>query len=222
MFIVGTPPIPVRLRRNPRARRLTLRLSRLDGQATLTVPARVSDAKALAFVQAQEGWLRKQIAAAPERQETALGGTLLFRGEPHEIIPGKRVRCVDGQITAPDNPGPRLQAFLRVEARNAIAPLVDEYAARVRRPVNRLTLRDTRSRWGSCSGEGNLMFSWRLVMAPPIVLEYVVAHEVAHLVEMNHSDAFWQVVADLMPDYKLHRGWLREHGAKLHAVDFTT
>lgn len=165
--------------------------------------------------------MRKQLTAAPVRHEIQVGATLLYQGEPHLIVPGKRVGRVGQNISAPPNSaGSHLQAFLRVEARNFIAPLVDQYAARVNRTVNRLTLRDTRSRWGSCTADGNLMFSWRLVMAPPHVLEYVVAHEVAHLVEMNHSAAFWKLVEDLMPDYDAHRKWLRANGAKLHAYDF--
>ncbi len=223
MLTVGTPPISVRLRRSARARRLTLRLSRIDGIATLTVPLRVSERKAQSFLDTQEGWLRKQIAARPDRQRTEIGGAIPFRGIPYELVEGKRPRITGQQIELPaKNPGARLQALLKLEARNAIAPLADGYATRLGRQVNRLTLRDTRSRWGSCSQDGNLMFSWRLILAPPIVLDYVVAHEVAHLVEMNHSAAFWQVVEGLMPDYDQHRKWLRTHGGTLHAIDFTS
>jgi predicted metal-dependent hydrolase len=115
-----------------------------------------------------------------------------------------------------------LRAFLKIEARNALVPAAEAFAAQLSKPIGRISLRDTRSRWGSCSGAGNLMFSWRLVMAPPAVLHYVAAHEVAHLQEMNHSQVFWDVVARLMPDYRIHRAWLKKHGAKLHRVDFSS
>jgi predicted metal-dependent hydrolase len=90
----------------------------------------------------------------------------------------------------------------------------------VGRSYTSLALRDTRSRWGSCSPDGRLMYSWRLIMAPPQVLDYVAAHEVAHLVELNHSPAYWRVVTGICPDWKRHRDWLRTHGSSLHRLRF--
>ena len=114
----------------------------------------------------------------------------------------------------------RLRAFLKTYARDRLAGASETYAAQLCRPFGKITLRDTRSRWGSCTSEGNLMYSWRLVMAPAEVLDYVAAHEVAHLVEMNHSAAFWAKVSQLMPDYQKHRAWLRTHGGGLHRFQF--
>ncbi|RMD90830.1 MAG: M48 family peptidase, partial [Alphaproteobacteria bacterium] len=107
-----------------------------------------------------------------------------------------------------------------MQAREALAAACDRHAARLGRRYGRLSLRDTRSRWGSCSAEGNLNFSWRLVMAPPEVLDYVAAHEVAHLAEMNHSPAFWALVERLFPAHEAPRRWLRENGASLHRYRF--
>ena len=222
-LFIGSPPIEVRLKRNPRAKRLTLRLSRTDGKATLTLPIRASLREAEGFARRQEGWLRTQISKLPERAELLDGGRLPFRGVDLEIsaTTGRSIRVEGNKIlVGGKHSGARLQAFVKTEARNILVPAVEKYAAQINRPFNRITLRDTRSRWGSCSTEGNLMFSWRLVMAPPVVLDYVAAHEVAHLVEMNHSTAFWDVVHTLMPDYQIHRSWLREHGSDLHAVNF--
>ncbi len=222
-IFIGSPPIEVRIKRNPRAKRFTLRLSRTDGKATLTLPTRASIREAEGFATRQEGWLRAQISKLPDRAVLLDGGRLPFRGEHLEITAttGRSIRVEGDKIfVGGKHSGARLQAFIKTEARNALVPAVEKYAARLNQPFKRITLRDTRSRWGSCSAEGNLMFSWRLVMAPPIVLEYVAAHEVAHLVEMNHATAFWDVVETLMPDYQNHRNWLREHGAKLHAVNF--
>lgn len=222
-ILIGSPPIEVHLKRNPRAKRFTLRLSRTDGKATLTLPNRASIKEATGFATGQEGWLRAQISKLPERTTLIDGGRLPFHGVDLEVVTttGKSIRLDGDRIyVGGKNSGARLQAFVKTEARNAIVPSVEKYAALIKLPFNRITLRDTRSRWGSCSADGNLMFSWRLVMAPPVVLEYVVAHEVAHLAEMNHSSAFWNVVGTLMPDYQNHRHWLREHGAKLHAVNF--
>lgn len=223
-IFIGNPQIEVTLKRSTRAKRLTLRVSQTDGRATLTVPSRTSDRQASRFIARQEEWLRTQLAKLPERQNLTVGASILFRGVEHQITQttGKLVH-VDGEqvFVNPNYIGVKLQAFLKTQARDALLPAVEKYATLVNKPFNRFTLRDTRSRWGSCSAEGNLMFSWRLVMAPPMVLEYVAAHEVAHLVEMNHSSAFWDVVENLMPDYQNHRYWLRDNGAKLHMVDFT-
>lgn len=223
-IFIGAPVIEIRLKRNARAKRLTLRLSGQSGRATLTVPLRTSDRQAARFAQKQEGWLRQQMAKLPERRVMEIGSTLLFRGEEVEVTAttGKLVHLDGGKLMVnPKHSGAKLQAFLKTEARSTLLPAVEKYAARINKPFNRFTLRDTRSRWGSCSVEGNLMFSWRLIMAPPVVLDYVAAHEVSHLAEMNHSSAFWDVVAGLMPDYQNHRHWLRDNGAKLHMVDFT-
>jgi predicted metal-dependent hydrolase len=114
----------------------------------------------------------------------------------------------------------RIATFLKSVARLRLAAAAGRHAGALGREVGRLTLRDARSRWGSCTARGDLMFSWRLVMAPPAVLDYVAAHEVAHFEEMNHSPAFWAVVARLCPDYRCHRRWLRCEGAALHRYRF--
>lgn len=222
-IFIGTPPIEVRLKRNARAKRLTLRLSRTDGTATLTLPTRAPIREAEAFARKQESWLRAQLTKLPTPEPLIDGGRIPFHGRELEIVTvaGKSVRIEDNRIlVGGPHSGARLKAFVKTEARNALIPAVEKYASLLDKPFNRVTLRDTRSRWGSCSAEGNLMFSWRLVMAPPVVLQYVAAHEVAHLVEMNHSQAFWDVVYSLMPDYQNHRNWLKDHGAKLHVINF--
>lgn len=110
--------------------------------------------------------------------------------------------------------------FLKTQARARLVAASDMYAARLGQPYRRITLRDTRSRWGSCSSQGALMYSWRLILAPPRVLHYVAAHEVAHLSEMNHSPAFWAVVAQLFGPCDAERRWLRQEGAALHRIRF--
>lgn len=222
MRFVGSPPISVKLRRTARARRMTLRLSRLDGQATLTVPQRISDRTISEFLSDKETWLRQQLEQTPDRIVPMVGVNVLYKGAPHTLTKGQKIQVLDGQISVPEiATTTRLRAFFKLQARDTIVPLVDTYTTKLNRHCNRLTLRDTRSRWGSCSQDGNLMFSWRLIMAPPAVLEYVVVHEVSHLVELNHSAAYWDVVESLMPNYRAHKNWLRENGTKLHALDFT-
>jgi predicted metal-dependent hydrolase len=127
------------------------------------------------------------------------------------------VLCVPG---GPEQLAPRVGAWLREVARQDCVAAAERHAARLRRSFGKITMRDTRSRWGSCTSAGDLMFSWRLVLAPPDVLDYVVAHEVAHLAEMNHSPRFWRQVERLCPDYAASRQWLRRNGAALQAFDF--
>jgi len=118
--------------------------------------------------------------------------------------------------------GAQVKGMLKSLARDHLALASDCYAHRVGRPYQGLRLRDTRSRWGSCTSDGYLMYSWRLIMAPPEVLDYVAAHEVAHLVEMNHSKAFWSLVSDIYGDYQEPRNWLRKSGNHLHRYDFNS
>ena len=120
----------------------------------------------------------------------------------------------------PERVSRRLVAYLREVARDRLAGACDDYAARLGRPYSRITMRDTRSRWGSCTSDGALMFSWRLIMTPPEVLDYVAAHEVAHLAHMNHSAHFWDEVTRLYGDYKDPRAWLRQNGQDLHRYKF--
>ncbi|MCF7699354.1 M48 family metallopeptidase [Loktanella sp. M215] len=222
-LIIGNPPIAVDLRRSAQARRLSLRVSRLDGKVTLTMPPRAPEREAIAFLKEREAWLRGHLADVAPQAPVAAGEEVLYRGRllPIRHHAGRGVRVdADAVYLAKGAGAAALKAFMRAQARDVLTTACDHYAARVRRPYKRLTLRDTRSRWGSCTSDGALMFSWRLIMAPPEVLDYVAAHEVAHLVEMNHSQAFWDVVAALVPDYARHRLWLREHGDQLHRLRF--
>lgn len=220
---IGNPPIEVELRRSARAKRLSLRVSRLDGRVTLTMPQRAAEREGLAFLAERETWLRGHVSAVSPVRPVVIGGTVLVDGVDVPLQAGDGARAVlrDGVLYAPKAAtARRVEAFLKLRARDRLAAASDRYAAAVGRPYSKLSLRDTRSRWGSCSSKGVLMYSWRLVMAPPAVLDYVAAHECAHLVEMNHSSAFWNVVARIMPDYDVHRRWLRANGDLLHRVSF--
>lgn len=225
-FTIGSPPLEITLRRSDRAKRFSLRIGRAEGQVVLSLPKWAPEAEAMRFVASQEGWIRQTLAKHPPRQGLAVGGVIPFAGQMLRIELGKvrSVRLEPGVIRVPEvagaAPGARLEAFLRLAARQRLQAACVRYAAMVGKDPCGITLRDTRSRWGSCSSAGMLMFSWRLIMAPPEVLDYVAAHEVAHLAEMNHSAAFWAVVRRLMPDFQAHRDWLRRHGADLHAVRF--
>jgi predicted metal-dependent hydrolase len=220
----GEPPVPLTLRRSARARRISLRVSSLDGRVTLTLPASVPDREAVAFAAEKAGWIRDHLARHPSAVMVAHGAQIPVEGVLRRITPaeGKRVQLGAAELAVPGaRPGRTLQRFLRELARDRLAEASDHYAARLGRSYARLTLRDTRSRWGSCSSEGGLMYSWRLIMAPPEVLRYVAAHEAAHLVEMNHSADFWALVGEIYGDYAPPRQWLRREGNGLHRYQFS-
>lgn len=224
-ILPGLPHVEIILRRSGRARRFSLRVSRLDGRVTLTLPCRAREAEALAFARDHEGWIRRALESVPQTARVGFGTLLPFEGRPLALRPGvgRSVRIEGDSLLVPGDPdamAARLAAFLRVRARDRLAAACDRHAAALGRPYARLTLRDTRSRWGSCTADGSLMFSWRLILAPPEVLDYVAAHEVAHLAEMNHSPAFWAVVGRLMPGYQPHRIWLKRQGQALHGFRF--
>jgi predicted metal-dependent hydrolase len=221
----GNPPVEITLRKTAQARRISLRISRLDGRVTLTCPLRTPDREALAFAREKADWLRLHLTAQPGPAGVGIGSTVPFEGRLLRIAsgPGRLVRAEEDVLWVPGDPArvaARLAGFMKQVARDRLAAASDHYAARLGRGYARLTLRDTRSRWGSCTADGGLMYSWRLVMAPPEVLTYVAAHEVAHLAEMNHSDAFWAVVTRLYGDYRAPRRWLREKGGDLHRYRF--
>ena len=225
--IPGLSDIEITYRRSARSRRFSLRLSALDGRVTLSMPARAPLADAQSFARAHEDWLRKALARQPLRQVAAAGAVLPVEGVGLVIGsgPGRGVRRTHDSLLVGGDPAtlaPRLQAWLKTLARERLAAASDRYAAELGRKVTQISLRDTRSRWGSCTAQGRLMYSWRLIMAPPDVLDYVAAHEVAHLVQMNHSEAFWRVVERLYPGWRRQRDWLRGEGQALHAWDFRT
>lgn len=221
----GHPPVDVTLRRSSRTRRFSLRVSQLDGRVTLSVPQRAREAEAMEFLRGHEAWLRAALARTTVHGQVGMGDQISVEGRLLTLTPGPgRSVKVDGvALLVPGDPaqaGRRVQAFLQTLARDRLAAASDYYAAQIDRKVTRITLRDTRSRWGSCAHDGALMYSWRLVMAPPSVLTYVAAHEVAHMVQMNHSDAFWAVVSRLYPHWQVQRKWLHSHGRDLHSYQF--
>lgn len=219
----GRPPVPLTLRKSARARRISLRISQLDGRVTLTYPTGVAEAEALSFAQQKEDWIRGHLQERPEAAPVQFGQSIPVEGIDRRIVPapGRRVELRADEIAVPEGAeARRLSRFLKELARDRLTGACDDYAAILGRPYSTLTLRDTRSRWGSCSSAGGLMFSWRLILAPPDVLHYVAAHEVAHLAEMNHSPAFWAQVERIYGPYKTPRRWLRDNGIHLHRYRF--
>ena len=217
----------VDVRRRANARRLSLRVNQTDGRVSVSAPKWVSQREIDRFLREHQSWLDNALDGVAERETASFGVRLPIEGVEVEIVPTGAsrgaARLVGEELQVPGNDADapaRVRAFLKARARDRLVEQSSRFAAALDRPFSKVTLRDPRSRWGSCSSSGRLMYSWRLILAPPEVLTYVAAHEVAHLVEMNHSRRFWANVEALMPEYAAPRRWLREHGKGLHRWDF--
>ncbi len=219
--------VPVRLYRNNRARRVILRIDGHDDGAedgvAVTLPRGAAQYEGLDLVMDKADWILKNLDELTPRVIFADGVTVPFSGVDHLIRHAPHSRggvwregaeiFVTGRL---EHVARRVRDWLKGQAREQITPRVRDKAATLGRPAGRISIRDTRSRWGSCSRDGNLSFCWRLVMAPVAVLDYVVAHEVAHLAELHHGPKFWRAVEGLTEDVSGSRGWLNANGDRLH------
>jgi predicted metal-dependent hydrolase len=220
----GPQPVEVVMKKSVRATRFSLRVSNRDGTVSLTMPHWAPEGEALAFLHARRDWLMGHLQNRPTAQRPVIGAVIPIEGVPHPIIAGsgRSAKLVNGSLSVADDPRLpiRVAAFLKTRANARLHAASEYYANKLGRQFSKLTLRDTKSRWGSCSARGHLMYSWRLIMAPPEVLDYVAAHEVAHLAEMNHGPKFWAHCAALCPEYQRHRAWLKTHGNEILAWRF--
>jgi len=224
LLTIDGEAVSVSFRRNDRARRMILRLKG-DG-VVVTLPPRATERAGLEFAAAHAAWIRRQMAGRPDARPFADGAMVPLRGIPHRIEHAIARRggveiVDDGEprlVVASDAPhlARRVGDWLKAEARRDLAGASLRHAAAMQTRYRRLTLRDPASRWGSCTASGHLSYSWRLILAPAFVLDYVAAHEVAHLIEMNHSACFWRLVKAHAPRAEEARGWLRTHGQALH------
>ena len=219
--------VNVRFEINPKARRLILRLDERKREAVAVAPSKRKIGEAAEFARDRVEWIAEHLQALPEQVSLQDGAQFMLRGEPCEISLEGSGRVAKLEIGPPlmlrvpgdsSTTGQRVERYLRKSAKSDLSDAVIRYCEQLGVEARRVTVKDTRSRWGSCTSDGRLAFSWRLIMAPNEVLEYVAAHECAHLLEMNHSPAFWAHVETCRPSWKAERAWLRKHGRDLHAV----
>jgi predicted metal-dependent hydrolase len=220
-------PVAVTVRVNARARSYRLSIPH-SGGPLLTLPPHGKWAEAEAFLFRHHNWLAARIKRAPAAASFADGGRVPLRGVEHRIIATGKLR---GRVEIAEDDGEpvllvpgeaahqarRLIDWLKDEAQADLVARTAIHAARLDVTVKAVRMRSQSSRWGSCSSSGNINYNWRLVLAPPFVLDYVAAHEVAHLVEMNHSPAFWATVKRTLPEMDRGRAWLKAHGRQLMA-----
>jgi predicted metal-dependent hydrolase len=218
----------INVRRHRRARRYTLRIHSSTREVILTMPPRGSLREAKAFAQKHGGWIAARLRRLPAAAPFADGAIVPLRGVAHRVVhcPGRRgtvwieqggggehLLCVAGDVPHVER---RVGDFLRREAHRDLSAASRQAAEALGVALKRISVRDQSSRWGSCSSTGVLSYSWRLILAPPFVLNYLAVHEVAHLVEMNHSPRFWRLVHRIYPDAERAKAWLDAHGADLH------
>ena len=217
------------VRRHPGARRLTLRVSRTRRAVIVTIPVQCDIDEAGSFVSRHIDWVRERLDSLPDPVPFLSGAVIPLRGVPHRIIftavtttrivnivhlPGKWPEIhVPGSTECAQK---RLKNWLFAEAKSDLDRRVAYHTGQLGVTATRVAVRDQTSRWGSCSTTALLSFSWRLILAPPHVLDYVAAHEVAHLAEMNHGPRFWGLVKRALPEFETSKRWLQIYGLDLH------
>jgi len=220
--------VPVKLIVNTRARHVSVRIDPTRREAIATAPSKRYLKQAAQFAAERAGWIAAELARLPKGVTLSPGSFVTFRGVEHELMiergrgPARIKLDLIPRIVVPA-PDPalfeaRLLRFLKDQAREDLIDRVAHHAVTLGVKPVKIQVKELRSRWGSCSVDGVLSFSWRLILAPPYVLDYLAAHEVAHLREMNHSRRFWAHVKRCMGEYEAGRDWLHEHGIALHAV----
>jgi predicted metal-dependent hydrolase len=218
-------PDDIEVKLHPRARNMTLRFQPRKQVFVVTKPKRTSQKDIAEFVSIHTDWMKEQRALYPKPGELRPGEALLFLGKnhvlTHEEAPGVACR-VEGERLIVACRLPRferaVQRFLKQQAETMMTALVYEKAAQINKPVKTVRFRDTTSRWGSCARDGRLSFSWRIIMAPPETIDYIVAHEVAHLQQFNHSDRFWKLCEKLSKDYEAGKSWLLKNAGLLQSA----
>lgn len=224
---LGDRIAPLVARVNRRARRLIVKVDSVQGRVLVTAPSKRALPEALEFAGARKGWIRERLDEGAPARPFVDGGQCPYRGVFHRIVnegpPRRPVSVEEGDQPLikvggdPAHLNRRLTDWLKREARRTLSERAHAHAATLGKKISRVSVRDTRSRWGSCSGDGALSFSWRLILTPPEILDYVAAHECAHLVHLNHSQRYWRLVSSLGVDVDAARLWFDQHGAGLYS-----
>lgn len=221
--------LTLRLSVNPRARRLSVRIDSRAGEAVVVAPSERRLDQAVAFARTRADWIVERLAARVEGEPLVPGAIIPVQGRSTELVAtggagaARWVENEDGPRILSGGKGEafarRVENLLKRRAKDALTERTEVHLRALNQKPVKVSIGDPKSRWGSCSPHyRTIRYSWRVIMAPPLVLDYLAAHEVAHLVHADHSPAYWSVVAGLVGDHRPFRRWLREHGPRLHAV----
>lgn len=218
--------LKIKIIRSSQAKRLTLRIDSKEHLPVLTMPTRGSEKKAFNFVFTHQDWIINMLSRLPQEQKfcdncqfSLFGKETTLKHQPHAkggvyMENGELIVCGHAEFIHR-----RTTDFLKKLAKTKLTDLAKQKAALIECPINSVTIKDTKSRWGSCSSKNNLNFNWRIIFAPQYVIDYLVCHEVAHLLHQDHSPAFWKCVSDLCPQYKEGRQWLKVKGKELYRFE---
>ena len=217
---------PLKVIKSPRAKRLTLRIDSKDHLAMLSIPPRCTQKQAISFVQQHQEWIIDSLQKLPQTQRFTSGLKISLFGKDITIqhAPEKRwgARIENGILYVSGSSEfthRRVKDFIKKQAQKTFLSLSQKLAKKINCQVNDVVIKDTKSRWGSCSSLNNINYNWRLALAPQEVIDYIVAHEVSHLAHQDHSEEFWACVAKLCPNYQKGQNWLKNHGKELYIFE---
>lgn len=213
----------IKIRRSARARRITLRVCQVTGGLKITIPSNLKISVLRIFINKNMNWIRTNLKNISPPILITDGVLLPIKGQDRKVFTDVTLKSCyilkETELILPTSQDlleTQVKSVLKQIAGDYFSITCDNYAERLGVSFSKISIKDPKSRWGSCSSDKKLMFSWRLIMAPLAVSSYVAAHEIAHLLQMNHSQKYWNVVGSIYPNYRDQRNWLRENGRNLH------
>ena len=217
---------PVVINRKKNIRRLSLKVCRITANISINAPSFLSEIEICKFYNLNRSWIHNQIKQCAISKVVKDGLSIPVEGILYEIVVKKscfKIKFHEKQIFIPSNIsniGKEVQSFLQEYCRSIMTPILLKKSNLIRQKIKKISFKDTKSRWGSCSSAGSIMLNWRLIMAPPSVYNYVICHELAHLVHMNHGPLFWKLVQELSPNYSKDKEWLKKNGREIRRYIF--
>ena len=215
------------INRKNNIRRLSLKVCRITGKISINAPMFFSDFRIYKFYNLNRSWIHNQIKQCTLPKIVKDDLSLPVEGNLYKIVIKKncsKIKFLEkNQICIPiniSNIGKEVQTFLRQYCKSVMTPIILQKSNFIRHKIKKISFKDTKSRWGSCSSKGSIMLNWRLIMAPPSVYNYVIIHELAHLVHMNHGPLFWKLVQQLSPNYSKDIEWLKKNGQEIRSYIF--
>lgn len=226
-FIIGGNVCALRINRSAQAKRMKLQV-KATREVVLVLPKRVALKRGLAFAAGEYAWICEQVGRLEKPVPLVPGNYLPILGEEHQIVHVPKARGYvwqeEGKLFVTggeEHVSRRVTDWSKKEIKKIITVKTEKYAQELQVDFRRISIRDQKSRWGSCSSDGNLNFSWRLILMPEEIVDYVVAHEVAHLRHMDHSPQFWNVLQKVCPKMDENKNWLKKHGTSMHKYGAT-